>query len=332
MRKTADPLQAPLVPILTTEPMELLAIDFLSIEKGKGGYDNLLIVTDSFTKYSWAFPTSNKKAKTVAKVLWEKVLVHYGFPRRLHSDQGRDFESRLFNDLCNVAGIEKTRSSTYHPQGNGQTERFNQILLGMLGTLSGDKKTDWPSYVAPLVYAYNSTKHGSTGYSPYYLMFGRQPRLPADVALGLDKPEKEPKPYAAYVDNLRALLAHAYDSASEAMHKRAEYNKKSYDRYAKENSLEAGDRVLVRNLSTRGKHKLQDRWEATPYIISRKVRELPVYAVKPEGGGKERVLHRNLLLPCRLPERQNVMKRRRRTQSTERRRDKQDSAEQLLTM
>ena len=331
MRKTADPLQAPLVPILTTEPMELLAIDFLSIEKGKGGYDNLLIVTDSFTKYSWAFPTSNKKAKTVAKVLWEKVLVHYGFPRRLHSDQGRDFESPLINDLCNVAGIEKTRSSTYHPQGNGQTERFNQILLGMLGTLSGDKKTDWPSYVAPLVYAYNSTKHGSTGYSPYYLMFGRQPRLPADVALGLDKPEKEPKPYAAYADNLRTQLAHAYDLASKAVHKRAEYNKKSYDRYAKENSLEAGDRVLVRNLSTRGKHKLQDRWEATPYIISRKVRELPVYAVKPEGGGKERVLHRNLLLPCRLPERQNVMKRRRRTQSTERRRDKQDSAEQLLT-
>ena len=147
----------------------------------------------------------------------------------------------------------------------------------MLGTLSGDKKTDWPSYVAPLVYAYNSTKHGSTGYSPYYLMFGRKPRLTADVTLGLDKLEKEPKPYAAYADNLRAQLAHAYDLASEAMHKRAEYNKKSYDRYAKENSLKAGDRVLVRNLSTRGKHKLQDRWEATPYIIIRKVRELPVY-------------------------------------------------------
>ena len=63
-----------------------------------------------------------------------------------------------------------------------------------------------------------------------------------------------------------------------------------------------GDRVLVRILSARGKHKLQDRWEATPYTITRKVWDLPVYAVKPDGGGKESVLHRNLLLPSRLPE------------------------------
>jgi transposase InsO family protein len=116
--------------------MELLAIDFLSIEKGKGGCEDVLVVTDSFTKYSWAFPTRNQKATTVAKVLWENVFVHYGLPRRLHSDQGRDFESKLIGDICRVAGIKKTRTTPYHPQGNGQTDRFNRTLLGMLGTLS----------------------------------------------------------------------------------------------------------------------------------------------------------------------------------------------------
>ena len=134
--KAADPPRSPLVPILASEPMELLAIDFLSIEKGKGGYEDVLVVTDSFTKYSWAFPTRNQKATTVAKVLWENVFVHYGLPRRLHSDQGRDFESKLIGDLCRVAGIKKTRTTPYHPQGNGQTDRFNRTLLGMLGTLS----------------------------------------------------------------------------------------------------------------------------------------------------------------------------------------------------
>ena len=121
-------------------------------------------------------------------------------------------------------------------------------------------------------------------------MLGRHPRLSVNVALGLDKLGKEIEPYAAYANNLRAQLAHAYDLASKAMSKRAE-NKRSYDQYARENILVPSDRVLVRNLSTRGKHKLQDRWEATLYTIIRKLLDLPVYAVKPNGGGKERVLH-----------------------------------------
>ncbi len=94
-RKSPDPPMAPMVPILAREPMELLAIDFLSLEKGKGGFEHVLVVTDSFTKYSWAFPTHNQQAPTVAKLLWENILVNFGFPQRLHSDQGRDFESRI---------------------------------------------------------------------------------------------------------------------------------------------------------------------------------------------------------------------------------------------
>ena len=89
MRKAADSPHTPLVPILATELLELFTIYFLSLEQGKGGgNENVLVVTDSFTKYSWAFPTRNQRATTVAKVLWEKILVHYGFPQRLHSDQG----------------------------------------------------------------------------------------------------------------------------------------------------------------------------------------------------------------------------------------------------
>ncbi|KAL9972949.1 hypothetical protein ACROYT_G019349 [Oculina patagonica] len=152
-RKSPDPPRAPMVPILAREPMELLAIDFLSLEKGKGGFEHVLVVTDSFTKYSWAFPTCNQQAPTVAKLLWENILVNFGFPQRLHSDQGRDFESRIIRDLCKVARIKKTRTTPYHPQGNGQTERFNRTLLGMLGTLDADKKNDWPDFQTLSAYA-----------------------------------------------------------------------------------------------------------------------------------------------------------------------------------
>ena len=120
-RKARDPVPAPLVPIKVSEPMELLAMDFLSLEKGKGSYENILVVTDAFTKFSWAFPTRNQKATTVAKLIWERTLMHYSFPKRLHSDQGRDFESQLIKDLCQIANIEKSRTTPYHPQGSPQT-------------------------------------------------------------------------------------------------------------------------------------------------------------------------------------------------------------------
>ena len=112
--------------------------------------------------------------------------MHYGFPKCLHSDQGRDFESRLIKGLCRVANITKTRTTPYHPQGNAQTERFNLTLLAMLGTLEEDKKKAWPEFVAPLVHAYNCTRHASTGYSPHFLMFGQQLRPPIDLALGIN--------------------------------------------------------------------------------------------------------------------------------------------------
>ena len=129
---------------IAKEPMELLAIDFLSLEKGKGGFENILVVTDSFTKFSWAFPTRDQKATTVAKLLWEKIFINYGMPQCLHSDQGRDFEGKVIKSLCQFAGIRKSRTTPYHPQGNGQTERFNKTLLSMLGTLDQDNKSRVP--------------------------------------------------------------------------------------------------------------------------------------------------------------------------------------------
>ena len=84
--KAPDPPRALMKSFIAKEPMELLAIDFLSLEKGKGGFENILVVTDSFTKFSWAFPIQDQKATTVAKLLWEKIFVNYGVPQRLISD------------------------------------------------------------------------------------------------------------------------------------------------------------------------------------------------------------------------------------------------------
>ena len=272
-----------------------------SLEPSKGNIENILVITDHFTKLAHAVPTRNQTAKTTAQALYEFFL-QYGFPMRLHSDQGRNFESEIIRELCKLTGITKSHTTPYHPMGNGVCERFNKTLLDMLGTLDSKQKEDWKSYVQPLVHAYNASRHDSTGQAPFFLMFGRHPRLPVDVAMGVvpqttqsDVRNKGPK----YIVQLRERLEEAYKLASKASTKSAQRYKAKYDQKIRGSGLSVGDRVLVKKVAFQGKHKLANRWEDDIYRV--KVHpntEIPVFVVKKEDdSGATRTLHRNMLLP-----------------------------------
>ena len=298
-RKTAPTKATELVNITSTAPMELVCIDFLSLEKSKGGQENILVITDHYSRYAQAIPTRNQKASTTAKALYENFFLHYGFPAVLHSDKGANFESNVIRKLCEIAGIKKSRTTPYHPMGNGMVERYNKTLLNMLGTLSEDQKADWKSHVSTLTHAYNAAEHESTGYSPFFLMYGRHPRLAIDAFLGLRQDQDLPKSHMDYVDKLRQRLDYAYNKASEEAKRSAEKQKKYYDQRVKYIKLEPGDRVLIRNVGLRGKQKLADIWDKYPYIVkSQPVPGIPIYEVQQENSrAKSKLLHRNMLLP-----------------------------------
>lgn len=297
-RKAVPQKAAPLVNISVTYPLELVCMDYLSLEPDNRDTRNILVITDHFTKFAVAVPTKDQKARTVAKALWENFIVHYGFPSRLLSDQGRDFESKTIGELCTLIGADKVRTTPYHPRGN-PVERFNRTLLGMLGTLEDKDKYHWRDFVKPLVHAYNCTRHDTTGYSPYQLMFGRQPRLPIDLVLGIHPDMGTHKTHSEYVKGLRQRLQESYSLAAKNSQKMGEKNKARFDKKVRAAELFEGDRVLVRNVNIRGKHKLSDRWEQEIHVVVRRIRDSPVYVVKPETGeGRHRTLHRDLLLPC----------------------------------
>ena len=205
----------------------------------------------------------------------------------------------MIKELCKIAGVKKVHTTPYHPQGNGQCERFNSTLCNMLGTLSEEEKSDWKSYLGCMTHAYNCTKHASTTYSPYYLMFGRHPRLPIDVEFGLNKPNcGDNSSKSRYIQKLRRRLNYAFQKASKYSDQQASKYKKSYDKSAKGPQLHENDLVLVKIVAHKGRHKLQDRCEPEEYVvIEQPIAGTPVYKVKPVNGDSVRTLHRNLLLP-----------------------------------
>lgn len=297
--KARKEAKAPMVPIQARAPLHILAMDYLTLGRPMDRYQNILVVTDLFTKYAWAIPTLDQTANVTATALWRAVIQPFGCPEFLHSDQGPNFESRVIKELCRVYGCTKTHTTPYHPQGNGCCERFNQTLLSLLGTLDQERQNDWVNNLPALVQAYNNSVHSTTGYAPTYLMFGRHVRLPTDLVLGVATLD-ETSSLTEWVGRHHQRLHSAYEQVSGRINAAAIKNKQMYDRTAREAPLLPGERVLVRDNRRQGKGKLGDRWEPVPYVVQHQQRPgQPVYVLRPEGkAGPERVLHRNLIRPC----------------------------------
>ena len=243
--------RAPLQPILTSTPFELISIDFLHLERSSGGYQYILDVMDHFTCYAQAYATRNKSARTVAQKLYNDFILRFGFPQKIHHDQGGEFEKRLHQELEKLCGVEHSRTTPYHPQGSGQVERFNRTLLGMLPTLPATQRSRWADNLNQVVHAYNCTRHETTGYSPFFLLFGRHPRLPIDLIFGTETQDAH-KSHLQYVIKWQKAMTEVYELASKKSNEEGARAKQRYEHRVRGVVLQPGDRVLVRNLSERG--------------------------------------------------------------------------------
>ena len=222
--------KVPLCPIRVYVPLELVHLDYTSIESmmelnKPPMVKNILMMTDHFTRYALVVVTKDQTAKTVVKVFYEHFIAVFGAPAKLLSNRGVNFTFTLVEELCAAFGIQKCQITAYHAQCNGHVEHFHQTLFHMIEKLVCDKKAQWEQHLPELLQAYNSTRSAVTGYLPHYLMFGRHPHLPDDYYFPMVSMFKCSHHVPAYVTEVRRWFKEAYAEAHLQMNCEAKKQK-----------------------------------------------------------------------------------------------------------
>ncbi|KAL5477203.1 hypothetical protein EMCRGX_G023959 [Ephydatia muelleri] len=153
------------------------------------------------------------EASSIAQVVVKEIICRFGIPDTIHTDQGRNFESGLIRDICQLLCVKKTRTTPYHPESDGLVERFNRTLIDMLSMAVSDNERDWDLQLSTLLLAYRTSRHETTGTTPFFLMFGRDPQLPEDVMYSL--PVESYTSEHQYCRELKRQLQQAYARVRE---------------------------------------------------------------------------------------------------------------------
>ena len=296
--------KAPLCPIRAYAPLELVHLDYTSIESTMElnkplMVKNVLVITDHFMRYALVVVMKDQTAKTVMKVFYKPFIAVFGVPVKLLNDRGVNFTFALVEELCAAFGIQKCQTTAYHAQCNGQVGHFHQTLFHMIGKLARDKKAQWEQHMPELLQAYNSTQSAVTVVLLHYLMFGRCPCLPVDYYFPTASAFEHSHHIPTHTSpmEVRRHFKEAYAEVHLQMNCKAEKQKWYYDRTMSTVQLVPGDVVLMKNDAYQGKQKVKDQWSETEYVVVCQVADgVPTYEVKDKAGNIKTIHHNQLFL------------------------------------
>ena len=307
VHKTAKTNKAPMIttPIIS-QPFSQLAIDVVGpIDKSKKGNSYILTVLDMATRYADAIPIPSIEAKRIATELM-KVMSHIGIPDKLLSDWGSNFVGKVMTQLCQSLNIKQIHSAPYHPQSNGQIERFHRSLKFMLQTILVDKEKDrWDEVIPVILFAYRSTPNRITGFSPFELVYGFPIKTPLDIikenwTKNTEDEENHlgERSLSDFIINIRRNLKRANDAAVANERHEKSYTKAWYDKQAREISYEPGSKVFL--LLPVKQHKFGAIWRG-PFIVMSKQGKVDYIVKNPSREKSERLVHVNMMREYREP-------------------------------
>lgn len=264
--------KAPLLPIPVEGAFHRIAIDCLGPFPPSHSENRYIVFSDYLTRWPEAFAVKSIEATTISRLLIDEIVAQHGAPRTLLSDRGTNFLSSIVTEPCQLPGIQKLNINTtaYHPQTDGLVERFNGTLAQSIFMYVSKDQKDWDQHIPEILFAYCASPSEVTGESPFYLLYGREPRLPMDV--NLIKPKDLSPSVTEHrqrtVENIENSHRIAKENIQQAQQKMTSY----YDCNAKDPNYEVGDRVWVftpkpkKGLS----RTLQHRWHG-PFRIVQKL-------------------------------------------------------------
>ena len=237
-------LRPPLHPIAVGGPFHRVAVDVLQLPKTVNGNQYVIVFMDYLTKWPEAFAAADQTAETIARLFVEQIICRHGIPQELLSDRGQNFLSNLIQEICKVLQVKKLNTSGYHPQTDGLVEKFNSTLIEMIAKCAAEKPLEWDVKLPYLLFAYRSSAQESTKESPFYLVYGRDPRIPTSTVLSQSR-----SVYAVDIDDYKSEfatnLSEAWKLARSNIEQAQTRQKKQYDKRAREVDLREGDRVMV---------------------------------------------------------------------------------------
>jgi len=296
--------RAPLKQLPVGAPLERVAIDVLGpLTETHQGNSYILVVGDYWTKWMETYPIPDQQAETVAAKLVEEFVCRFGVPEELHSDQGRNFESAVFQEMCRLLGIRKTRTTPYNPKSDGMVERYNRTIVNAVSLmiLPHQHQKDWDEYLPYVGFAYRSSIQASTGESPNMMMLGREVSAPVDVMFGKTS-ETEEDCTTDYGTELREKLQGIHERARHALKVSSRRQKRNYDRRARGPVYKKDQFVWLFNVQRKASmsKKLMLPWEG-PYLIIAALSDV-TFRIQKTARSKPRVVHADRLKPYEGPE------------------------------
>lgn len=292
---------APLQPIPVGQPFDRVSLDLMGpFKETPRGNKHILVIVDAKTKWVESCALKATDSQQIATAFFDLIITRYGAPHTILTDRGANLISALMKDIYKIMNSYKLNTSSYHPMCNGQTEKMNGSLIQGISMYTDKHQTDWDLYLNGVLFGYRTAVSAATKCSPYLLLFGRHPRLPADVALL--PPSKLSSTDTEYRSMVIKNLAIAQEIAQHEIEKNQIKAKTYYDKSAAPTNIKVGQKVLVHDpKKTKGLSKKLQPHYIGPCVVTQ---EISPVLFKIEGLPDKRmnnIIHVNRLKPLAQP-------------------------------